>query len=228
MSRTSTTVLPLATGTALALGIASALAAQNPTTRGAADHASTAATATASTPAPEALRFDIDPSHTRVTFTVRHLMVTDVDGRLTGVTGAILLDTTDVHRSSVDVEIDASTIDTGEPRRDAHLRSADFLDVERHPTIRFSSRAIDVEGDGLVLIGDLTLRGVTREVRIPFELRGPVDLGDGRSVIGAEGRLTIDRHDYGVSWSRFTDNGGLVVGNDVEIRLRVEAVAGSR
>ena len=96
------------------------------------------------------------------------------------------------------------------------------------PGVTPASRAIDVEGDDLILIGDLTLRGATREVRIPFELRGPVDLGDGRSVIGAEGQLTIDRHDYGVSWSRLTDNGGLVVGNDVQIRLRVEAVAGSR
>lgn len=217
MSPAKTMAATLATGSTLAVLIASALAAQNPT-----------APSPASAPAAAeraALRYEIDPSHTRATFTVRHMMVTDVDGRLTGISGTILLDTADVRRSSVEVTIDATTIDTGEPRRDAHLRSDDFLDVENHPTIRFTSRSVGVEGDRHVMVGDLTLRGVTREVRIPFELRGPVEVAPGRSVIGAEGSLTIDRHDYDVSYSRVMDNGGLVVGDDVEIRLSVEAVS---
>lgn len=216
MSSWMTTASTLASGCALALGIATALAAQNPTV-------STAAGGAARAPS-DTVRYEIDRAHSRAMFTVRHLMVTDVDGRLTGITGSILLDTADVRRSSVDVTIDASTIDTGEPRRDEHLRSADFLDVANHPTIRFRSRAVGVEGDRYFMVGDLTIRGVTREVRIPFELRGPVDVGRGRSVIGADGSLTIDRHDYDVSYSRLTDNGGLVVGNEVSIRLRVEAV----
>lgn len=209
MSPVKTMAAKLATGSALAVIIASALAAQNPTAPG--ERA--------------AIHYEIDPAHTRATFTVRHMMVNGVDGSLTGVSGTILLDTADVRRSSVDVTIDATTIDTGEPRRDAHLRSDDFLDVENHPTIRFTSRSVGVEYGRHFMVGDLTLRGVTREVRIPFELRGPVDAGDGRSAIAAEGSLTIDRHDYDVSYSRLMDNGGLVVGNDVEIRLSVEAVS---
>ena len=198
--------------TAVAVAVAAPASAQSP------------ARQTAPEPAASALRFDIDPTHTRVTFTVRHMMVTDVDGRFSGVTGHVVLDTADIRRSSVDVSIDATTIDTAEPRRDQHLRSADFFDVENHPTIRFVSRGVGVEGDHLFMVGDLTLRGVTKEVRIPFELRGPVDIGGGRTVIGAEGSLRIDRHDYGVSWSRLTDNGGLVVADEVDIRMRVEAV----
>ena len=217
MSPVKTMAATLATGSALAVIIASALAAQNPGAR---------AAGPASAPGERAAIHDeIDPAHPRATFTVRHMMVDGVDGSLTGVSGTILLDTADVRRSSVDVTIDATTIDTGEPRRDAHLRSDDFLDVENHPTIRFTSRSVGVEDGRHFMVGDLTLRGVTREVRIPFELRGPVDAGDGRSAIAAEGSLTIDRHDYDVSYSRLMDNGGLVVGNDVEIRLRVAALS---
>jgi polyisoprenoid-binding protein YceI len=187
-----------------------------------------AATGDAHAPVPEPaaasdlVRYDIDVAHTHVGFIVRHLGVANVRGRFTRFGGHIMLDESDVTRSTVDVTIEAASIDTDNERRDDHLRSSDFFDVATFPALRFVGRRIERSGDDLVLVGELTIRDVTRQVRIPFELSGPVHGGNGQRVIGAEGSLRISRFDYGLQWNRFTE-AVQVVGPEVRIELQLEA-----
>ncbi|MGQ0562073.1 MAG: YceI family protein [Gemmatimonadota bacterium] len=171
---------------------------------------------------PSVEKYDVDKSHTYIGFSVRHMMVTNVKGRFRNFDGEILLDQKDITRSSAHFTIDAASIDTENERRDNHLRSADFLNAAQFPTITFRSRRVQREGEQLSLIGDLTIRAVTREVVIPFELVGPIE-GSGRKRIGAEGMLTIKRFDYGLEYNRFAE-AVAVVAPDVKIELNVEAV----
>src|SRR5262249_52763005 len=126
--------------------------------------------------------------------------------------------------SSVDVTIKTATINTGNADRDKHLRSADFLDVEKFPDMRFTSSRIEKRGENYVAIGTLTIRGVSREVGLPFNFLGQIKDPFGHIKIGAEASLTLDRRDYGISWSKLMDNGGLVVANEVKIDISFEAV----
>ena len=167
-------------------------------------------------------RYELDRAHTYVGFVVRHLAVSNVRGKFTGFSGHVMLDEADPTRSSVSVTIDASTIDTSNERRDNHLRSADFFEVERFPNITFVSKSIERTADGLVMVGDLTMRDVTREVRVPFELSGPVDTGNGQRRIGAEATLRVNRFDFGLQWNRIQE-AVQVVGDEVRIELAVEA-----
>lgn len=167
-------------------------------------------------------RYDFDVAHTYIGFTVRHLAVANVRGKFTRFEGHIMLDENDVTRSSVQVRIDAGSIDTSNDRRDDHLRSADFFEVEKFPSLTFVGRRVERSGDGLVLVGDLTIRDVTREVRMPFELTGPVVTANGQKMLGAEGSLRINRFDYGLQWNRITE-AVQVVGDEVRIDLSVEA-----
>jgi polyisoprenoid-binding protein YceI len=171
-----------------------------------------------------AQRYEIDVAHSNVDFVVRHLGVTNVRGQFTRFSGHILLDESDVTRSTVDVVIDATSVDTRNDRRDDHLRSGDFFEVERFPELRFRGRGVEREGSGHVLVGDLTIRDVTREVRIPFELTGPVVLGEGQRRVGAEGAVRVNRFDYGLRWNRITE-AVQVVGDEVRIELSISAVA---
>jgi polyisoprenoid-binding protein YceI len=168
------------------------------------------------------VRFDLDPAHTQVGFTVRHLAVTNVRGRFTRFSGHVMLDEADVTRSTVEVVIDAASIDTDNERRDEHLRSADFFEAERFPNLRFVGRRVERSGDDLFLVGELTIRDVTREVRIPFEVSGPVNGGNGQRVLGAEGSLRINRFDYRLRWNRITE-AVQVVGPEVRIDLQISA-----
>lgn len=177
--------------------------------------------------APEAWsadRYKIDPVHTSVGFAVRHLVISKVRGQFNEFSGTILYDEDDITRSSVAITIKAASIDTRHAKRDKHLRSPDFLDAEKFPTITFRSERVEKRGDGLVAVGTLTIRGVSKEVAMPFKLHGKVRDPWGNMRIGAEASLTINRHDYGVSWSDRMDNGGLVVGNEVEISIAAEAI----
>lgn len=169
-------------------------------------------------------RFEIDASHSNVDFVVRHLGVANVRGTFGRFSGHIVLDEADVTRSTVEVTVDASSIDTRNERRDADLRGENFFEVERFPTLRFEGRQVERDGDGLVLVGDLTIRDVTREVRIPFELTGPVAIGENQRRLAAEGAVRVNRFDYGLRWNRITE-AVQVVGNDVLIELRISAVA---
>ncbi len=175
--------------------------------------------------------WNIDPSHSLVEFSAKHMMITTVKGRFGRISGTIAIDEGHADRSSVSVEIDAATVDTHEPQRDAHLRSADFLDAERFPAITFRStrlegaeRAYANPGARFRVIGDLTIRDTTREVGldVTFAGRGRDPWGGERAGFSAE--TTIDRREFGLTWNQALELGGVLVGNDVRILLEVEAV----
>ncbi len=167
--------------------------------------------------------YTIDGSHSSVGFKVRHLTVTNVRGDFGTLQGTIRYDPEDLASSGVEVVIDAATINTDNDQRDEHLRSADFLDVENHPTIVFKSTMVEKSDDGFVVTGGLTMRGVTKEVSFPFSMSGPIKDPWGLMRLGIEGSLTVDRRDWGLEWNKAMETGGLVVGHDVRIDLGAEA-----
>ena len=169
--------------------------------------------------------WQIDPEHTVVEFAVKHMMISTVKGRFGGVSGTIELDDDDVSRSSVAVDIDAASVDTRVEQRDAHLRSADFFDVENHPTITFRSRRVErTDDDGLRVIGDLTIRDVTREVVLDATELGRAKDPWGGERAGFEARTTISRDEFGLTWNTALEAGGVLVGPTVKISLEVQAV----
>jgi polyisoprenoid-binding protein YceI len=170
--------------------------------------------------------WEIDPAHTSVQFSVRHLMISNVRGELRKVAGTVQADDQDPTRSVIEATIDPASIDTREAKRDEHLRSADFLDVEHYPTITFRSKKITKTADRRYkVVGDLTLHGVTREVTLDVD--GPTPpMTDPRGNVraGAQATTRIDRRDFGITWSKALDGGGVVVGNDLDVTIDVEAV----
>ncbi len=175
--------------------------------------------------APETGTYVIDPAHTTIGFSVRHLVINTVPGRFREFNGTIQYDPQNLTNSSVTFTAKSNSIDTGIEPRDKHLRSADFFDAERYPEITFKSTRIEKKGkDDFIAHGDFTLHGVTKTVALPFKLYGAIKDPWGKMRIGVEAGLTINRQDYGVAWSQKLDNGGLVVANDVKIALFVEAV----
>ncbi len=181
-------------------------------------------TATAATiPGYVAGTWEIDPVHSEVGFSVRHMMVSKVRGRFTKFSGEIVT-TEDVLSSSVTAEIDLASIDTGAEARDNHLRSPDFFDVENHPTMTYRSTGLRQEGDHWVLDGELTLKGVTRRVPLTLEVNGfgPDAYGGTRAGFTASGE--INRQDFGVTWNSAIEAGGVAVADKVSIHLEIEAV----
>jgi polyisoprenoid-binding protein YceI len=168
--------------------------------------------------------YTIDRAHSSIQFIVRHLVVTKVKGEFNEFAGTILYDDKDITKSSVEVTIKATSIDTKEPKRDDHLRSPDFFEVAKFPEIIFKSKRIEKAGDGYAAIGDLTMHGVTKEIKIPFTIAGVITDPWGNTRLGLSAETELNRQDYGVSWSKKLDNGGLVAGDDVQIELEVEAV----
>jgi polyisoprenoid-binding protein YceI len=176
-----------------------------------------------------AATWDIDTAHANAGFKVRHLMVSNVRGHLGPVTGSIFIDEHDLARSRVDVSIDARGIDSREPKRDEHLRSADFLDVANHPTVTFKSTRVEApsgpRGD-LRVTGDLTIRGVTRPVTLDVEaLPAPIQDPWGSSRRGVSARARINRKDWGLTWNLAIEAGGVVVADEVTIEIDAEIVA---
>lgn len=166
--------------------------------------------------------YTIDPVHTSIAFKVKHMMVSDVRGEFERFTGTIVLDPKNIEASSVDVTIETPSISTNNEKRDGHLKSPDFFDAEKYPTITFKSKKVMKKGEQYVAIGDLTMRGVTKEIELPFTLNGPVSAGTA-SIIGISAAAEINRQDYGVSWNKSLDAGGVVVSDKVRIELEVEA-----
>jgi polyisoprenoid-binding protein YceI len=168
----------------------------------------------------------LDPVHSVAEFKVRHMMISDVKGQFTGLTGVLTLDEGDIARSSVQATIDASTVNTREAQRDAHLKSADFFDVERFPTLSFASnRVLRTSDDELAVTGDLSIHGVTRQVT--FQVEGPTAAGRdpwGNTRIGLSAMTRINRKDYGLTWNTALETGGILVGDDVAITLDLEFV----
>ena len=170
----------------------------------------------------------VDPGHSSVTFAVKHMVISNAKGAFQEFEGKIVYDAENMASSSVEVTIQAASIYTNNEKRDADLRKGDFLDVENHPTITFKSTKITKKDDGWVMLGDLTIRGITKPVELPFVINGPIQNPWGQTVMGIEvGSIKINRHDYGVSWSKTMANGGLVVGDQVTISIELEAALSS-
>lgn len=179
------------------------------------------------------MRWELEPGHSAVTFSCRHMMVTWVRGQIVNVRGSLELDASNPRAGSIEAEMDASSIWTGEAERDAHLRSADFLDVEKHPMIRFRSREVELlSAHDWRVHGELTLRGITKPVVLDVTYFGDwetpywqdgVDKGP-MIRAGFCATTKIDRYDFGVSWSAELPGAGLVVGREVLITIDVEAL----
>jgi polyisoprenoid-binding protein YceI len=185
-------------------------------------------TTTANTQTAGAHTWNLDPAHSLVEFSAKHMMITTVKGRFTEVTGSIVADEANPDRSTVEVRIAAPSITTGVEQRDGHLRSVDFLDVENFPEITFRSTRVEgayaEPGDTFRLFGDLTIRGTTREValNVTFEGTGKDPWGGERASFSAETKL--DRRDFGLTWNQALETGGILVGNQIKVSLEVQAV----
>ena len=183
----------------------------------------TSASTETSIPGYEAATWTIDPIHSEVGFSVRHMMVSKVRGRFTGFSGQIVTGATP-EESSVTAEIDLATINTGQEQRDEHIKSADFFEVETYPTMTYKSTGIRYEDGEYVLDGDLTLKGVTKRVPLRLELNGfgPDPYGGTRAGFTATGEL--NRRDFNVSFNAPMANGGVVVADKIQLHLEIEAV----
>jgi polyisoprenoid-binding protein YceI len=169
--------------------------------------------------------WDIDTVHSSVGFTVRHLVISKVRGRFARWSGSLVLDDARPENSRVEARIEAASIDTHEPQRDAHLRSSDFFDTDKHPAIEFrSSRIEQAGGQRYQVAGDLTIAGVSRPVRLEVEALGRAKDPWGGERAGFSARTTIDRRDFGLIWNQALEAGGVVVGEKVEIGIEIEAV----
>ena len=172
--------------------------------------------------------WNLDPAHSSVEFAVKHMMFTTVRGRFKDFQGTIVVDEQNPDKSTVNVDINAASIDTGAADRDGHLRSADFLDVEKHPTMTFRSKRVEgamkKEGDQFRVVGDLTIRGTTFEVSLDCVYEGTGKDPWGGIRAGARATTTIDRRDWGLKWNQALETGGILVGNDVRIEIEVQAV----
>lgn len=167
----------------------------------------------------------IDSAHAEVGFAVRHLMIATVRGRFGAVSGTVTVDEENPRNSKLEVTVDVSSIDTRQEMRDNHLRSADFFDVAKYPTMRFVSRRIDGDPTGeFRIVGDLTIRGITREVALTANLEGRTKdpWGNERAGFSASGK--INRHEFGLNWNQALETGGVMVGDEVKLTIDVELV----
>ena len=171
--------------------------------------------------------WEIDPAHSSAQFSVKHMMIANVKGEFTKVSGRVRFDEANIEQSSVEATVDINSISTREPNRDAHLKSADFFDAENFPAMQFQSkRVLRDSDDGLKVFGDLTIRGTTREVT--FEVAGPTGaIKDpwGKLRRGVSATAKINRKDFGLTWNAALETGGVLVGDEVKITLDVELVA---
>jgi len=165
----------------------------------------------------------IDPSHTTLGFTARHLVVAKVRGRFGAVTGTITIGA-DPLASSVRAEIEMASVDTGDAGRDEHLRSAEFFDVEQFPTMTFVSTGLTAKGSDYLLTGDLTIKGTTRPVTLDLEFDGVSGDPWGGTRVGFTATGEIDRRDWGLEWNVVLDTGGVLVGETIKLQLDIEAV----
>jgi polyisoprenoid-binding protein YceI len=173
-------------------------------------------------------RWKLDPAHTLAEFEARHMMLTKVRGQFNEVSGELVVDEENPENSRVEVEIDARSIDSRSTDRDTHLRSADFLDVEKHPKITFRSKRVEGAhgdpGDEFRVVGDLTIRGETREVELDARFEGYGEDPWGGERAGFSATTTIDRREWGLEWNQALETGGVLVSHDLKIRLEVQAV----
>jgi len=170
----------------------------------------------------------LDPAHSQAEFKVKHMMISNVKGSFSGLSGTLTEHATDSTLSTVEASVDVSTINTHEPQRDAHLKSADFFDVEKYPTMTFKSTRVERLGEGEYRVtGDLTMHGVTKPVT--FAIEGPSAPNKdpwGNARIGLSATTRINRKDFGLNWNAALETGGILVGEDVQISLDVQFIKG--
>ena len=168
----------------------------------------------------------LDPAHSAAEFKVKHMMISNVKGSLTGLSGVLQEDTADLNRSTVEASIDVGTLSTGDVQRDGHLKSADFFETEKFPTMTFKSKVVKRVGEGEYSVtGDLTMHGITRPVT--FAVEGPSAPGKdpwGNTRIGLSATTKINRKDFGLSWNSALETGGVLVGEDVNVTLDVQFI----
>jgi polyisoprenoid-binding protein YceI len=168
--------------------------------------------------------YQVDPAHTSIGFSIRHMVINNVKGDFKEFAGTVEYDGKDLAQIKASGTIKAASINTGIEKRDEHLRSADFFDVAKYPEIKFESKAVQKKGDGFVMVGEFTMHGVTKLIELPMTVTGPIVDPMGKTRIGLETEITINRQDYGIKWSQKLDNGGLMVGDEVKIEINAEAV----
>jgi polyisoprenoid-binding protein YceI len=181
---------------------------------------------TLATPQVGTTTWNLDPVHSVAEFKVRHMMISNVKGQFTGISGVLHFDEADIANSRVEATIAASSINTRDPQRDAHLKSADFFDVEKFPALSFVSTRVQPAGDGeLKVEGDLTIHGVTRKVT--FQVEGPTPAAKdpwGNTRLGLSATAKINRKDFGLTWNAALETGGILVGDEVTLTLDVQFV----
>ena len=166
--------------------------------------------------------YAIDPAHSSLTFSVRHLGINNVKGHFDEFTGTIVMEKDAIKEAQATVQV--KSINTGVKMRDDHLRSADFFDAANHPVITFKTKSVEKKDGQVVLVGDFTIRGVTKKVRLPVRVNGPITDQEGKTRIGLEGKLVIKRKDYGINFDAALETGVALVGEDVSIEVSLEAV----
>ena len=180
---------------------------------------------TAASPITGVTTWTIDPVHSLVEFAVKHLMIATVRGRFGDIKGTVQYDDSNPKNSQAEIEIPVTTIDTRTEQRDNHLRSPDFFDVERFPTLKFKSKRIDGDVNGeFTLVGDLTIRDQTREIALDVEFQGRTKDPWGGDRMGFEASGKINRKDFGLHWNQALDSGGWVLGDDIKMTIAVELV----
>lgn len=171
-----------------------------------------------------AATYQVDPVHSQVQFTVDHLVVFKVNGSFNDYQGVIEADPDNKTLTAAQAEIKVTSIDTREPKRDAHLRSADFFDAENHPLMTFTSKRVEGSGSDITVIGDLSIRGTTKEVALKGSFRGENTDPWGNKRAGFAASTVINRHDFGLSWNKALETGGFVVGDNVTISLEIQGI----
>ncbi len=180
---------------------------------------------TTTTAAPATTTWNIDPAHSSAEFKVKHMMISNVKGSFSGLSGKLTEHATDSTLSSVEASIPVASISTGDPQRDGHLKSADFFDAEKYPTLDFKSTKVMRKGDAYEVTGDLTIHGVTKPAT--FAVDGPSAPGKdpwGNTRIGLSATAKINRKDFGLGWNATLETGGLLVGEEIAITLEVEFI----
>jgi polyisoprenoid-binding protein YceI len=166
--------------------------------------------------------YNIDPNHSTVGFAVNHMVINTVHGKFDEFTGSVTLDNNALQAGTATIQ--PKSINTGIERRDNHLKSPDFFDAAKYPTITFQSKRAEKKGDETILAGDFTMHGVTKEISLPVTIKGPIKDPWGNTRIGIEAKTKLSRKDYGLKYNQMLETGGMVVGDEVEIQINAEAV----
>lgn len=172
----------------------------------------------------ETARWDVDPDHSIIEFRVAHMVVSKTAGRFMDYSGFVDMDPDAKTFRAIEATINTASVNTNQEKRDAHLRNADFFDVEKFPTMTYKMKSYKKQGDGYTAVGDLTLRGVTKEITLVGNFNGVTKDPWGNQRAGFNGEGKLNRKDFGMVWNKTLDNGGLVVGDDVHIRLDIECI----